>query len=185
MADGLTRRTLIAAATALAAIPGRALALGLPAGPDVVDAFASMPAIREGRGPGTLHILFASWCPVSPMLYRETRGILDRLTLRWIPMSGGQPEGKESAEILLRNMDPALVPSAFLPLQPLGASMATPLCDRQDAMVASLLEPLLIRDTSRPLATPTLAYRLTDGRARVIPAGVSLDQLRQIAALSS
>jgi len=185
MARDITRRTLIAASAAFAAAPGRANALGLPAGPDVLGAFSSLQGISEGRGRATLHVLFAPWCHVSPTLYRESRGILDRLTLRWIPMSGGQPEGKESAEVLLRNMDPALVPSAFVPLRPLGVAMRTPLCDQQDAMVSRLLEPLLIRDTGRPLTSPTLAYRYLDDRVRVIPAGLSRDQLRQVAELAS
>lgn len=184
MTSDITRRTFFAA-TALVAVPSRALAVGLPAGPDVVQAFASVPGIKEGRGRGTLHILFAPWCPVSPILHRESRGILDRLTLRWIPMSGGQPEGKEPAEVLLRNMEPALIPSSFVPVRPLGKAMETPLCDAQDALVSRVIVPVLIRDISRSLATPTLAYMFRDGRARVIPAGVSLAQLHQIADLAS
>jgi len=184
MATGITRRGLMAAGAAMA-VPGGARALGLPAGPDLERAMSSLVGIAEGHGPGTLHVLFAPWCHVSPELYRVSRGILGSLTIRWIPFSGGQPEGREATEILLRNMEPSLVPAAFSPLRPSGVRLATPLCDAQDSAVARSIEPLVIRDTGRALATPTMAYRFRDGRVRVVPGGVTGEQLRLIAGLAS
>jgi len=185
MTTGITRRGLIAAAAASLAVTGEARALGLPAGPDLERAMTSLAGIGEGHGPGTLHVLFAPWCHVSPDLYRASRGVLGHLTIRWIPFSGGQPEGKEATEILLRNMEPSLVPAAFSPLRPSAVRLPTPLCDAQDATVARSIEPLVIRDTGRALATPTMVYRFRDGRVRVVPGGVTAEQLRIIAGLAS
>jgi len=82
-------------------------------------------------------------------------------------------------------MDPALIPSTFTTIRPLGDPMPTPLCDRQDAEVERLVAPLVIRDTGRVLRTPTLAYRFRDGRVRVIPGGIGLEEFRKIAELAS
>jgi|HigsolmetaAR201D_1030396.scaffolds.fasta_scaffold06864_3 hypothetical protein len=184
---GITRRSFVAGLAAGLSIAGASpvAAVGLPAGPDLEAAFASMTALTEGRGRGVVHILYAPWCHASPSIYRESRKALSWVTLRWIPFSGGQPEGRESVEVLLRNMDPALIPSTFTTIRPLGDPMPTPLCDRQDAEVERLVAPLVIRDTGRVLRTPTLAYRFRDGRVRVIPGGIGLEEFRKIAELAS
>jgi len=178
----ISRRTFVFAAAATA-LSRPAFALGLPAGLDLESSFARLTAIREGRGSGTLHVLFAPWCHISPSIYADSRTILDRLTIRWIPFSGGQPEGREPTEILLRNGDPALLSAVFSVPGSRHVPMATPLCDEQDSAVARLVSPLVIRDTGHVLSTPTLAYRMQDRRVRVIPGGITRAQFEDIARL--
>jgi len=181
----MDRRSFIAGAAAAAAFPLSAYASpGIPASPDLVGAFRAVPGVSEGNGPGTLHVLFAPWCHVSPTLYRQSRPFLRKLTIRWIPFSGGQPEGSEAVERLLSNPFPSSVASAFTPLQPLGVRPATPKADAQDASVHSRIEPRLVRDTGRGLVTPTLAYLTKGGMARVIPGGIGPEELEAIAAVA-
>lgn len=182
----MDRRAFISALGAAAAFPFPAAAsVGLPASPDLVAAFRSVPGITEGKGPGTLHVLFAPWCRVSPSLYRDTRSFLDALAFHWIPFSGGQPEGSEATERLLSNPFPSSLASAFTPLRPLAARPSTPKADAQDAAVYSRIAPLVARDSGGGLVTPTLAYLTRGGRARLIRGGIGLRELDAIASVAA
>lgn len=182
----MDRRAFISGAAAATAFPAHAVVeAGIPASPDLVTAFRSVPGITEGSGPGTLHILFAPWCHVSPALYSRSRGHLRQLTFRWIPFSGGQPEGSEATERLLSSPFPSSLASVFTPLKPLGVKPTTPKADAQDAAVYSRIEPLVVRDAGGGLVTPTLAYLTRGGRARLIRGGVGPDDLDYIASAAA
>jgi len=168
----MDRRSFLAILAA-AAVPSPAFAEpGVAASPQLLSAFRSVRGIEEGRGPATLHILFAPWCHVSPQMYRDSRPYLSALRLRWIPFSGGQPEGKDGTERLLRDGTPSGVPQSFVPIQPLAVRPPTPLADAQDAAVAGLIEPQVLRDSGMGLVTPTLAYGFGEGRVRLVRGGL-------------
>lgn len=183
----MDRRSFLAIIAAAAAVPSAALAAepGLPASLQLLDAFRSVSGIEEGSGKGTLHILFAPWCHVSPQLYRDSRPYLSRLRLRWIPFSGGQPEGSEGTERLLRAGTASAVPQAFVPMQPLAVRPATPLADAQDAAVAGRIQPQVLRDSGKGLVTPTLAYGFGDGRVRLVRGGIAGSDFEVISAIAS
>jgi len=176
----MDRRTFIAAA-ALLMTGGRATAsVGIPASPALLAAFSSVYGIQEGRGP-LLHVLFTPWCHVSPEFYRESRPFLDRLTLNWIPFSGGQPEGSEALERLLRRPGPASLPGVFTKVRAGSSNVSTPLADQQDAAVQSVIAPVLIRDTGLSLVSPTMVYAIGE-RIRVVRGGIRKSELEKIAA---
>ena len=178
----MDRRTFIASLAAATLLPaGQAMAEpGIPASPDLIDAFMAVPGITEGRG-GTLHVLFAPWCHISPRIYRDSRGLLDRMSIRWIPFSGGQPEGSEAVERLLRSPRASSLSSVFTNLQPLAVKPSTPLSDAQDMAVFSRIEPKVIRDGGAGIVTPTLAYKFGSDRARLVLGGVGVSGLEEIA----
>lgn len=181
----MDRRTFIAGLAAAAAAPQAAFAApGISASPSLIEAFRSVTGIHEGSGGGTLHILFAPWCYVSPQLYRETRAFTGMLSLRWIPFSGGQPEGSEATERLLRSPHAASVAAAFTTLKPLAARMPTPLADAQDLAVETGIVPQIIRDSGRGAVTPTVAYSFGGGRVRLLLGGPGPGDLAQIARIA-
>lgn len=184
----MDRREFLAVLAAAAAAPASAFAAalpGIPASPQLLDAFRSVRGIEEGSGAGTLHILFAPWCHVSPMMYRYSRAYLSQIRLRWIPFSGGQPEGSEGTERLLASGTASAVQQSFVPLQPLAVQPATPLADAQDAAVAARIEPLVLRDSGRGIVTPTLAYGIGDGRARLVRGGLHQEDFATIGRVAS
>lgn len=182
----MDRRTFIASLAAAAVYPAAARAEpGVPASPGLIDAFRSVAGISEGNGRGTLHILFAPWCHVSPQMYRDSREFLGELTFRWIPFSGGQPEGSEATERLLKSPRASSISTAFTPLQRLAAKPSTPLADAQDMAVRSRIEPQVIRDAGSGIVTPTLAYSFGSDRVRLILGGIGKEQMAEIARIAS
>jgi hypothetical protein len=155
--------------------------VGRSAGPDVLSAVNSLPGVSEGHGRGTLTILFAPWCHVSPTLYGVTRGFLNDLTLRWVPFSGGQPEGRIGTERILASGSAGSLARNFIPAgSQADVSIPTPLSDAQDERMRQV-ERVLVTETGRPLSTPTLVYMRSDERYRVILGGVDAVDLRNIA----
>ena len=155
--------------------------VGRSVGPELLAAVNSLPGVVEGSGKGTLTILFAPWCHVSPTLYGVTRGFLSEISLRWVPFSGGQPEGRIGTERILAGGSAGLLARNFIPAgtQP-QVSTPTPLSDAQDQRMVQV-ERAIVRDTGRSLATPTLLYKRFDDRYRAILGGVDAIDLRNIA----
>lgn len=154
--------------------------VGRSVGPALLNALASMPSVREGNGRGTLNILFAPWCHVSPTLWHVTRGFLNEVSFNWIPFSGGQPEGRLGTERLLQAGNASVLSQSFV--SPGNAplfSLHTPLSDAQDARMKAV-ERVLVTETGQPLSTPTLVYRRSDDRHRAILGGINAHDLRDI-----
>lgn len=175
----MLRRSFIAGISA-GFLGGRAAAaqLGLAAAPDLLSAVQTLQGADEGSGGPTIHILFTPWCHLSPEIWRNTRS-LRGVSIRWIPFSGGQPEGREAVDRFLRNPSASSVPRIFTDLQPIAMLPPTPLSDMQDAGI-NRLAPIVIRDTGRNLVTPTIIYTLGTDRVRVVPGGISAAQFLEI-----
>lgn len=147
--------------------------VGLSAGLDVLSAVQSLPGVTEGHGRGTLYILYAPWCSAVPGLYENTRGFLNEISFKWIPFSGGQPEGRTGVEALLSKGTTADIPRTFQTIvHGYTVKQSTPLSDAQDARMSEVAR-LIVRDTGRSMATPTLVYRLQGDRVRIHPGGLS------------
>lgn len=182
----MNRRTLVTGIFA-AAIPMRAEAsVGLSASLPLIQAFESVNGIMEGNGGGTLHVLYAPWCHISPMFFSESRAIISsgKLKIKWIPFSGGQPEGRLAVEKLLRNPVASNISNSFIPIRANTLDYPTPLSDQQDQEVSIKLENLIIRDSGNGLMTPTFAYRMGD-RVRLLPGGISSETIELIARVAS
>ena len=178
----MLRRTFLATAAAMAVAPGAfAYPVGLPGAPDVLQQASRMTGVTEGTGPGTIFILFTPWCHVFPDVYAATRGVLTKATLRWIPYSGGQPEGRKAVETVLGNPTPEALSHIYTPISHGVPQTPTPLSDRQDAAMVRVAS-LIIRDTGHSLATPTFVYSLGSERIRIVPGGLDAGQLMEIAA---
>lgn len=180
----LKRRSLILGAPAAifaTQVHGQTRDVGRSVGPDLLSAVNSLPGVTEGHGRGTLTILFAPWCHVSPTLYGVTRGFLNEISLRWVPFSGGQPEGRVGTERILASGSAGSLARNFIPAgsQP-EISQPTPLSDAQDQRMRQV-ERVVVTETGQPLATPTLVYARFDERYRVILGGVDAVELRNIA----
>lgn len=180
----MNRRTFLVSAAALAA-SGPASAAGMSAAPDAVRAFGSLSAIHEGGQGGTVHVLFAPWCTYSARFYRQSRAYAGRASFRWIPISGGLPEGSEATERLLSNPRPESLSAAFTPLPRAAVAPSTPLSDQQDSALVSRLMPLIVRDTGRGVQTPTIAWQIGGGQARMATGSVTDAELAQIVASAS
>jgi hypothetical protein len=179
-AVGMLRRSFIASA-AVALLSGRASAapVGLPVAPDLLGAVRSLQGATEGSGGATIHIMFTPWCHISPEIWNNTRS-LRGVSIRWLPFSGGQPEGREAVDRFLQNPSASAVPRIFSRLHPLAMFPPTPLSDMQDDRIARLA-PLVIRDTGRNLVTPTIVYTLGPERVRVVLGGISAADFLEIA----
>jgi hypothetical protein len=177
----LKRRSLVfGAPVAIFATQVMARDVGRSVGPALLGALAALQSVREGNGRGTINILFAPWCHVSPTLWGVTRGFLNEVSLNWIPFSGGQPEGKLGTEQLLQAGTPSALSSSFLsPGSVPSFSSPTPLSDAQDARMRSV-ERVIVSETGQPLTTPTLVYRRFDDRHRAILGGINAHDLRDI-----
>jgi hypothetical protein len=158
---------------------------GISAAPDLYAAVAGLRGVSEGSGQGTMHILYAPWCPRSPELYRDTRAFLGRLRVNWIPFSGGQPEGKTGTEFLLRSGQPSDIPNSFTTLRPLQPITATPLADAQDTALNNAVMPLYYRDAGGSLYTPTIFYSMAGNRIRVVKGAPQPQHIDQIARTAS
>lgn len=175
----MMRRSFITGAIAsLVAGPASAAPVGLAAAPDLLGAVRSLQGATEGGG-ATIHVLFTPWCHVSPEIWRNTRG-LRGVAIRWLPFSGGQPEGREAVDRFLQNPSASAVPRIFTRLQPIAVVPPTPLSDRQDAVIERLA-PIVIRDTGTNLVTPTIVYTMGPDRVRVVPGGISAADFVEIA----
>lgn len=174
------RDFILAAAAAITPLPALA-APGVGASQALEAAFWKAHGIQEGSGRGNLHVLFAPWCHVSAELWNASRAFTDTLSFRWIPFSGGQPEGLAGTEALLASPFPSSIPAAFTTIRAGSTPGATPLADAQDRVVASYIEPAVIRDSGAGLVSPTLVYRLRDGRVRVVRGGIGAVHLQEIA----
>ncbi len=140
---------------------------GISAAPDLFAAFTSLRGVYEGAGRGTMHVLFAPWCSVTPELYRDTRSVLGRMRIKWMPFSGGQPEGRYGTEYLLRSGDPADLPRSFTRIRSVMPISNTPMSDAQDAALSTAL-PLYYRDAGGSLSTPTILYKMAGDRIRLV-----------------
>lgn len=177
----MLRRTVIAGLAAAVVAPyAFAGPVGLPGAPDVIQMAASMRGAVEGSGGGIVYVLFTPWCHVSPEIWKATRKSLGTARIKWIPFSGGQPEGREPVERFLQSPSPSAVPRIFTKLQSIAIVPPTPLSDSQD-MAISGLAGLIARDTGRGLVTPTIIYALPGDRIRIVPGGISADQFLEIA----
>lgn len=174
-----------ALAAGLAAAREASAEPGLSAAPDLYSAVTGLRGVSEGAGQGTMHILYAPWCPRSPELYQNTRAFLGRLRVNWIPFSGGQPEGKTGTEFLLRSGQPSDVPRSFSTLRPLQPIAATPLADAQDAALSASVLPLYYRDAGGSLYTPTIFYSMPGDRIRVVKGAPQPQHIEQIALVAS
>lgn len=180
----LNRRSLIFAAPAAifaTQVQAQNRDVGRSVGPAIYQAVISLPGINEGHGRGTLTILFTPWCHVSPTLYGVTRGFLNEISLRWVPFSGGQPEGRIGTERILSGGNASSLARNFIPAgtEP-NISQSTPLSDAQDERMRQV-ERTIVSETGQPVTTPTLIYERFDGRFRAVLGGVNAHDLRAIA----
>jgi hypothetical protein len=183
----MRRRDLIIGTAAVAVLGTTRLASaepGISAAPDLFAAITGLRGISEGSGRGTLHILYAPWCTMTPTLYEHTRAYLSRLRLNWIPFSGGQPEGRAGTELLLRSGSAADIPRFFTHVNRTPAIGLAPLADAQDAALGAIM-PLYYRDAGGGLSTPTLFYRLAGDRIRIVKGAPQPFHLEQIAAVAA
>lgn len=157
---------------------------GISAAPDLFAAFTGLRGVSEGSGRGTMHVLYAPWCPISPELYRDTRAFTGRLRINWIPFSGGQPEGKVGTEFLLRSGSPSDIPNSFTTIRPLQPIASTPLADAQDAALDAVM-PFYYRDAGGSLMTPTVLYRMAGDRIRIVKGAPQPHHIEQIALVAS
>jgi hypothetical protein len=181
----ITRRDMIAGMLLTPFVVSPAVAIGLPAGPEAYRSLDGLTGLMEGSGAGIAHILFTPWCSAVPGMFVASRSILSSLRLRWIPYSGSQPEGREASEILLRNGDPSLIPAAYVAMHQADTRQPTPLCDKQDAYMAKVVEPIIIRDVGGAIKIPTVIYRTPDGRVRILGGDVSKSDFAGIALAAS
>jgi len=177
----ISRRTATFGILALPFVCTPAAAIGLPASPEAYSVLDGANGLVEGGGAIQLNILFTPWCSAVPGLFLASRSLVDRLRLRWIPYSGGMPEGREATEILLRNGDTSLIPSAFVAMHQADTRQPTPLSDLQDAYISTKVQPVIVRDTGGTLKIPTLVYRLPGDRVRLLGGSVSREMLASIA----
>lgn len=179
----LCRRNFIfATASAIFATPAFASDYGLSSGPDLFEAMKTLASVREGRGKGVLNVMFTPWCPATPEIHRETRGLLSEMTINWIPFSGAQPEGRIGTQRILEAGSAEVIPANFIKVGTHPTlDIATPLSDAQDARIGAI-EMTVITETGRGLVTPTLTYMRVDERYRYIPGWVNERKLREIAA---
>lgn len=183
----MDRRAFLAAMTAIPFLAETAPALaepGISASPELFSAFTGLRGVTEGAGRGTMHILFAPWCPVSPELYRDTRPYLGKMRINWMPFSGGQPEGRYGTEYLLRSGHPSDIPNAFTRIHEVKPIQNTPLSDGQDAALAAMMH-LYYRDAGGSLRTPTVFYRLAGDRIRVVKGAPQPHHIAQIAQVAT
>lgn len=171
----MDRRTFILAGLLLPVSSNSFASIGISASPALRSAFNNVYGITEGRGP-TLHILFTPWCYISPEFYGISRPYLDRMSLNWIPYSGGQPEGRISLEQLLRRPGASSIPAVFSKIKHGSVSSPTPLADQQDQSVDQVIRPVLLRDTGLGIVSPTMLYSIGD-RVRVIRGGIRSPEL--------
>ncbi|MBY3151015.1 hypothetical protein HFO56_01035 [Rhizobium laguerreae] len=174
-----------ALAAAFACIGEASAEPGISAAPDLLSAVMGLRGVSEGAGRGTMHILYAPWCPRSPELYNDTRAFLGRLRVNWIPFSGGQLEGKTGTELLLRSGSPSDIPNSFTMLRPLKPIASTPLADAQDAALNGAVMPLYYRDAGGSLYTPTVFYSMPGDRIRVVKGAPQPQHIEQIALLAT
>ena len=157
---------------------------GVSAAPDLFAAFTGLRGVTEGAGRGTMHILFAPWCPVTPELYRDTRAYVGRMRINWMPFSGGQPEGRYGTEYLLRSGDPSDIQSSFTRIRDVRPISNTPLSDAQDVALDAII-PLYYRDVGGSIRTPTVFYRMAGDRIRVVKGAPQPKHIEQIALIAA
>jgi hypothetical protein len=154
---------------------------GISAGPDFYNAFSGLSGVTEGNGSLTLHVVFAPWCHNSKTFYDISRPFLNRLAFNWIPVSGGQPEGRYGTEILLKFGTASALPQAF---NPIGSGKAltgpAPLSDAQEAVLSNAM-PLYWRDGGGGLATPSIIYKKADDRVRLVKGYLGAEYLEALA----
>lgn len=179
--SALSRRVFLAGGfSALIVRPARAR-IGLSAAPDLYKAFQSVPHIKDGTSDKMAYVLTTPWCPRTPEFFDESRPVVEsgRMSLAWIPFSGGQPEGSNAIEEFFAA--PENISSLFRPIKTGTAKGLTPTADRIDYLVATKLESLIIRDTGMGIKTPTIVYAIGDS-TRIIPGSIDLPDIEKVAA---
>lgn len=173
--DSMDRRRFLFAAVGIL-FGGRANAfqVGLSASPLLMDKVLPLSCVREGSGNRTLYIAFTPWCHLSPYVYEVTRPYIDRIQIAWIPFSGGQPEGRQGTEFLLRSGAPSDVPACFEPPGTPARYEATPLADHQDALFDQVQKEY-VRNFARYPGSPTLFYTIGNRTMAVPGAPISAD----------
>lgn len=157
---------------------------GISASPELFSAFTSLRGVSEGRGQGTMHVLFAPWCPLTPQLYEDTRPFLGRMRINWMPFSGGQREGRYGTEYLLESASAADVPKSFTRIGTVAPLAQTPLSDAQDAALSGMVH-LYYRDAGGSLRTPTIFYKMPGERIRVVKGAPEPRHIEEIANLAA
>jgi hypothetical protein len=156
--------------------------IGWSASPELIKAFRSMPHIKDGTSSKLVYVLTTPWCPRSPELYESSRRIINsgQISFAWIPYSGGQPEGSNAVERLSSGNDVNHINSIFEPIKRGTVKQETPMSDRQDYLVSTTLESLIIRDTGMGIKTPTLVYAI-GSQVRIIPGSIDEKELQVVA----
>lgn len=156
--------------------------IGWSASPELLKAFKAMPHLQDGYASNVVYVLTSPWCPKSPELYEASRGVIEsgRLSFAWIPFSGGQPEGSNAVQQIMANPSTAKIIDLFQPIKIGTAKGETPLADKQDYLVATTLESLIIRDTGMGIKTPTLVYSI-GSQVRIIPGAIDRSDIEIIA----
>jgi hypothetical protein len=161
-------------------LPGSATP-GQAATPDFLDDIDAMFKIEEGTGLPRIRILFQFGCPRSPELYARIRPMLDRARFDWIPVpSPNAPADAPAAALFAPGASPRTLRDVFAGHK---SSVIDPEPARkQGRLFVEKIGPELYRETNRPFATPTLAYRGRDAEARIIRGAPDLGALRTIVA---
>ena len=169
----------------MSAFVGRAFAnIGWSASPDLYAAFQGMPYIKDGTSSKLIYVLTTPWCPKSPELFRDSRGVVEsgQVSLAWIPFSGGQPEGSNAVQAFLEKSDKSSeIQSMFIGIKTGTAKGITPLADEMDHLVVTKLERMIIRDTGMGIKTPTLVYAIGNS-VRIIPGAINKEDIEKVAA---
>lgn len=154
---------------------------GLPVTPGFLDEIDEMFKVEEGNGLARIRILFEFGCPRSPELYARTRSMLALARFDWIPIPA--KDGPSDAPAVALFAPGATAETLKGVFEGRKAAVADPYPAKVQARLFSQkISPDLYRETSRPFATPTLAYRGRDAETRIIRGAPDLGTLRTIIA---
>jgi hypothetical protein len=161
-------------------LPGSATP-GQPATPSLLDDLDAMFGVEEGRGAARIRILFEFGCPRSPELYARVRPMLALARFDWIPVPAqNAPADAPAAALFAPGASAETLRDVFNGRKPPAVDPEP--ARNQGRLFARKIGPELYRETNRPFATPTMAYRGRDAEARIIRGAPDLGTLRTIIA---
>lgn len=162
-----------------AAPADNAAARRLPARDGGIEAASALAAaqglpfvIEEGRGEKILYVTMDPNCPHCSNYYRETRSLLDEVTIRWIPLGFLGPESMRQAALLVEHSEPL---SALEQMQS-GVLAGKP---SEQASEIIYRNTMAMRDAGLTM-TPVTIYEAPGGTPKVVRGALSAEQIRQL-----
>lgn len=154
---------------------------GLPVTPSFLDEIDTLFKVEEGNGLARIRILFEFDCPRSPELYTRIRPMLAQARFDWIPIPARDaPPDAPAVALFAPDASAATLKGVFEGRKATGGDPEP--ARVQARLFTQKIGPDLYRETNRPFATPTLAYRGRDAEARIIRGAPDLGTLRTIVA---